>query len=189
MRCQPLPGRGLNERQIAPSTASMPNLRARRGGQAPKPRSGAPKARGLTAPAAPEAQSDVPSEAKRNRQPCLRTTVNDVPGLYMHDRFSRELEPHRSRRFRWRAAFTFPVFIVPFPAASLITTLGLTGGHAEEIQLPARWIMVVALAAVGLQLHWRAFAAAGARPLLLAGLTWFAVAASSLAVRAFSQQQ
>jgi uncharacterized membrane protein YadS len=48
--------------------------------------------------------------------------------------------------------------------------------------------MVVALAAVGLQGHWRAFAGAGAKPLLLGGLTWFAVAASSLAMQAVTRQ-
>ena len=48
--------------------------------------------------------------------------------------------------------------------------------------------MVVALAAVGLQGHWRAFAGAGARPLLLGGLTWFAVAAASLVMQTFTHQ-
>jgi uncharacterized integral membrane protein (TIGR00698 family) len=83
---------------------------------------------------------------------------------------------------------SFPVFILLFLAASIITTLGLTGGHSAEIQLLGRWVMLVALAAVGLQGHWRAFAGAGARPLLLGGITWFAVAASSLLVQAFTRQ-
>jgi uncharacterized integral membrane protein (TIGR00698 family) len=83
---------------------------------------------------------------------------------------------------------SFPVFILLFLIASLATTLGLTGGHAADIQLLGRWVMVVALAAVGLQGHWRAFAGAGARPLLLGGLTWFAVAASSLAMQALTRQ-
>jgi uncharacterized integral membrane protein (TIGR00698 family) len=83
---------------------------------------------------------------------------------------------------------SFPVFILLFLLASLIRTLGLTGGHAEEIQLLGRWVMVVALAAVGLQGHWRAFAGAGSRPLLLGGLTWFAVAASSLIMQALTRQ-
>jgi uncharacterized integral membrane protein (TIGR00698 family) len=83
---------------------------------------------------------------------------------------------------------SFPVFILLFLVASLIRTVGLTGGHAEDIQTLGRWIMVVALAAVGLQGHWRAFAGAGARPLLLGGLTWFAVAASSLAMQAATAQ-
>jgi uncharacterized integral membrane protein (TIGR00698 family) len=83
---------------------------------------------------------------------------------------------------------SFPVFILLFVAASLLRTTGLIGGHAADIQTLGRWVMVVALAAVGLQGHWRAFAGAGARPLLLGGLTWFAVAASSLAMQAFTQQ-
>jgi hypothetical protein len=36
----------------------------------------------LTAPSAAGAQSKGPSEAKRNRRSCLRTTVGFVPGLY-----------------------------------------------------------------------------------------------------------
>jgi uncharacterized membrane protein YadS len=47
---------------------------------------------------------------------------------------------------------------------------------------------VVALAAVGLAGHWRAFAGAGARPLVLGGLTWFAVAAASLVMQTFTHQ-
>jgi uncharacterized integral membrane protein (TIGR00698 family) len=83
---------------------------------------------------------------------------------------------------------SFPVFILLFLLASLIRTAGLTGGHAADIQLLGRWILVIALAAVGLLGHWRAFAGAGVRPLLLGGLTWFAVAASSLAMQALTQQ-
>jgi uncharacterized membrane protein YadS len=83
---------------------------------------------------------------------------------------------------------SFPLFILLFLIASLVTTVGLTAGHTGEIQTIGRWVMVVALAAVGLQGHWRAFAGAGARPLLLGGLTWFAVAASSLAMQALTRQ-
>jgi uncharacterized integral membrane protein (TIGR00698 family) len=83
---------------------------------------------------------------------------------------------------------SFPVFILLFLIASLLRTVGLTGGHAADIQLLGRWVLVIALAAVGLQGHWRAFAGAGAKPLLLGGVTWFAVAAASLAMQAFTQQ-
>jgi uncharacterized integral membrane protein (TIGR00698 family) len=83
---------------------------------------------------------------------------------------------------------SFPVFILLFVAASLVQTLGLAGNHADTIQLLGRWVMVVALAAVGLQGHWRAFAGAGARPLLLGALTWAAVASASLIMQAATQQ-
>jgi hypothetical protein len=45
------------ERQTAASTAPMPNARPWRRGQAPQPRSGAPKAQGLTAAIAVAAPS------------------------------------------------------------------------------------------------------------------------------------
>ena len=82
----------------------------------------------------------------------------------------------------------FPVFILLFVAASVIQTLGLTGGHAADIQLLGRWTMVIALAAVGLQGHWRAFAGAGVAPLLLGAATWAAVAGASLAMQAATKQ-
>jgi hypothetical protein len=51
------------DRQAAASTAPMPNARPWRRSQAPQPRSGAPKAQGLTAVIAVAAQSSVPSFA------------------------------------------------------------------------------------------------------------------------------
>jgi uncharacterized integral membrane protein (TIGR00698 family) len=81
-----------------------------------------------------------------------------------------------------------PWFILWFVVASLINTLGLVGTHAPMIQTWARFVMVVALAAVGLQGHWRAFAGAGLRPLLLGMGTWAAVAITSLAVQMWTAQ-
>ena len=80
-----------------------------------------------------------------------------------------------------------PVFIIFFLAAALLNTAGLVGSHAPQVQLLGRLVMVVALAAVGLQGHWRAFTTAGTKPLLLGFLTWMAVAGSSLAMQAWSQ--
>jgi uncharacterized membrane protein YadS len=54
------------------------------------------------------------------------------------------------------------------------------------VQMLGRLVMVVALAAVGLQGHWRAFVGAGSRPLVLGLVTWFVVAASSLAVQSWT---
>ena len=82
----------------------------------------------------------------------------------------------------------FPTFILLFLVASLFRTLGLTFEHGADIQMVGRWVLVIALAAVGLLGHWRAFAGAGARPLLLGGLTWAAVAGASLAMQAITRQ-
>ncbi len=79
-----------------------------------------------------------------------------------------------------------PVFIILFVLASLLNTLGLTGQFGPDVQLVGRWVLVVALAAVGLQGHWRAFTGAGARPLVLGLVTWVAVALASLAVQTWT---
>ncbi len=81
-----------------------------------------------------------------------------------------------------------PWFILWFMVASLINTLGLLGNLAPGIQIVARFVMVVALAAVGLQGHWRAFAGAGFKPLLLGLACWAVVAVSSLAVQGWTDQ-
>jgi uncharacterized integral membrane protein (TIGR00698 family) len=81
-----------------------------------------------------------------------------------------------------------PWFILWFVVASLTNTLGMVGGMAPAIQAAARFVLVLALAAVGLQGHWRAFAGAGVRPLLLGLGTWAVVAASSLAVQYWTTQ-
>ena len=79
-----------------------------------------------------------------------------------------------------------PMFIVLFVVASLLNTLGLFGRFGPDAQLAGRWVLVVALAAVGLQGHWRAFAGAGTRPLLLGLATWATVGLASLAVQALT---
>lgn len=81
-----------------------------------------------------------------------------------------------------------PWFILWFVVASLLNTLGLIGHAAPFIQTAARFVMVLALAAVGLQGHWRAFAGAGFKPLLLGLCTWAVVALSSLAIQSWTGQ-
>jgi hypothetical protein len=63
-------------RQSGPSAAPMPNARPWRRGQAPQPRSGAPKAQGWTAAPAVVAQSFRPSAAAEH---AVDSTGNIVP--------------------------------------------------------------------------------------------------------------
>src|ERR1700722_13622409 len=84
MRCRPSRGDGRTKTQNAVDGTNATPSDAAGAVNAPKPRRGAPlRTRGLTAPSAAGAQSKGPSEAKRNRRPCLRTTVGYVPGLYI----------------------------------------------------------------------------------------------------------
>jgi uncharacterized integral membrane protein (TIGR00698 family) len=79
-----------------------------------------------------------------------------------------------------------PAFIIMFVLAATANTFGLIGSHAPEVQWLGRMVMVVALAAVGLQGNWRAFVGAGTKPLVLGMATWFVVAVSSLAVQSWT---
>jgi uncharacterized integral membrane protein (TIGR00698 family) len=81
-----------------------------------------------------------------------------------------------------------PLFIGLFLLASVINTVGLIGDAAQNIQLAARFILVLALAAVGLQGNWRAFAGAGFRPLALGLGTWITVAIACLLVQYWGGQ-
>jgi uncharacterized integral membrane protein (TIGR00698 family) len=85
-----------------------------------------------------------------------------------------------------RVYHVVPGFILLFVLASALNSLGLLGHYAPEVQLLGRWVMVIALAAVGLQGHRRAFVGAGTKPLLLGFMTWIAVALSSLAIQTWS---
>lgn len=78
-----------------------------------------------------------------------------------------------------------PTFILFFILASALNSLGVIGSMADPIQTVGRWVMVIALAAVGLQGHWRAFVGAGTRPLVLGFACWLAVALTSLGVQAW----
>ena len=96
-----------------------------------------------------------------------------------------ETAPSQSLTKRVYAAV--PTFIILFVLAAAANTAGLIGSHAMQMQMLGRLVMVVALAAVGLQGHWRAFVGAGSRPLILGLVTWFSVAVSSLLVQAWTQ--
>jgi len=85
-----------------------------------------------------------------------------------------------------RAYAAVPTFIILFVLAATANSLGLIGPYGPQVQLLGRLVMVVALAAVGLQGNWRAFVGAGTRPLVLGMATWFVVAVSSLAVQVWT---
>jgi uncharacterized integral membrane protein (TIGR00698 family) len=92
-----------------------------------------------------------------------------------------------SRSLSRRVYAAVPGFVILFVLAAGANTAGLIGSHTIKVQVLGRLVMVVALAAVGLQGHWRAFVGAGSRPLLLGLATWIVVAMSSLAVQTWTQ--
>jgi uncharacterized membrane protein YadS len=83
----------------------------------------------------------------------------------------------------WRKVV--PFFLVGFVLASAVDTVGL---------VPAAWhpaltdvgtfLITTALAGIGLSMRWADIRGAGVRPLLLGGMLWVLVAASSLGLQA-----
>jgi uncharacterized integral membrane protein (TIGR00698 family) len=99
------------------------------------------------------------------------------------------LDPEASRSetsLAQRVYQAVPGFILLFLLAAVLNSLGWLGSWAPDIQLLGRWVLVVALAAVGLQGYWAAFVGAGTKPLVLGFVTWVAVAVSSLAIQTWT---
>jgi uncharacterized integral membrane protein (TIGR00698 family) len=82
-----------------------------------------------------------------------------------------------------------PVFLVGFLLASLLNTVGLVPASWHgAIGVLGTFLITMALAGIGLGMRPADLRAAGPRPLLLGGLLWIAVAASSLGLQALTGQ-
>ncbi len=91
--------------------------------------------------------------------------------------------PARKRRF----LSGLPLFIVWFLVASALNTLGLSRPlGAQTLPALGQFLIVVALAGVGLSADLRAMARAGLRPVLLGGLGWVLIASLSLVFQQLS---
>ncbi len=99
-----------------------------------------------------------------------RTGLDETPGP------RRTLSGHLVR--------AFPTFIAWFLVAVLANTAGLvpSGWHLPLSDL-AQFMVATALAAIGLSTHLASIRRAGSRPLLLGGVLWVAVAATSLSLQ------
>lgn len=81
----------------------------------------------------------------------------------------------------------FPWFILWFLVASAIRSMGyIPDAWTAPLQLVAQFLIVVALAAIGLSSDLRRMATAGLRPVLLGLGVWLAVCVSSLVVQHFA---
>lgn len=82
----------------------------------------------------------------------------------------------------------FPWFILGFLIASIISTLSLLPKEAiQSLSLSGRFLIITAMAAIGLNTNIQAFRKAGPRALMLGAATWFVVMAASLSVQFFSR--
>lgn len=83
----------------------------------------------------------------------------------------------------------FPWFILGFLAMAAINTLGIFGGVFPAIAGPSgKYLIVVALAGVGLGANFSNILKTGFRPILLGLMVWVLVASTSLALQAIFHQ-
>jgi uncharacterized integral membrane protein (TIGR00698 family) len=82
----------------------------------------------------------------------------------------------------------FPWFILGFLIASVISTLSLIPKEMIGVLSQAgRFLIITAMAAIGLNTNVQAFRKAGPRALILGAVTWFMVMITSLSVQFISQ--
>lgn len=83
----------------------------------------------------------------------------------------------------------FPWFIIWFLVASLLNTTGLiTGGSAKICTEAGKFMIVLALSAIGLNSDFKKMMKTGFKPILMGMITWFAVAGVSLIVQFITGQ-
>ena len=83
----------------------------------------------------------------------------------------------------------FPWFILWFLIASLLNTIGLFRGNSiTYINLLGKFMIVMALSAIGLNSDFKKMLKTGIKPILLGLIVWFSVAAVSIAVQIITRQ-
>lgn len=93
-----------------------------------------------------------------------------------------------SSKTNFNFARVFPWFILGFLIASVISTLSfLPKDVVLALSQTGRFLIITAMAAIGLNTNIQAFRKAGPRALILGAATWFVVMMASLSVQYFSQ--
>ncbi len=94
--------------------------------------------------------------------------------------FSRGSKPGNQFQF----AKVFPWFVLGFLLAAIIrSTAVLPAGITSSLALTGKFLIIAAMAAIGLNTNLRTFIKAGPRALLLGATTWIVVAVSSLLIQ------
>ena len=85
-------------------------------------------------------------------------------------------------------ARVFPWFVLGFLVAALLRSLAIIPADAAaNLVWGGKFLIVTAMAAIGLNTNIRLFVKAGPRALVLGAMTWVAVMSSSLAIQYFTQ--
>lgn len=99
------------------------------------------------------------------------------------------LARRRSGTTNFQMRSIFPWFVIGFLLAALLNTTGLLGAQMQHWAGSAgKFLIVVALAGVGLGANFRKIVKTGSKPILLGMIVWALVAVTSLAVQMLMKQ-
>lgn len=98
--------------------------------------------------------------------------------------YKKKKESTKDSKVNYNIKKIFPWFILGFLLASLLNTMGLfTGASIKYINLTAKFMIVMALSAIGLNTNFKAIIKNGLKPMLLGLIVWFSVAIVSILVQ------
>jgi uncharacterized integral membrane protein (TIGR00698 family) len=98
--------------------------------------------------------------------------------------YSKKKEAQKDSKFNYSLKKIFPWFIIWFLVASLLNTLGLFKGNSiTYINTLAKFMIVMALSAIGLNTDFKKMIKNGIKPILLGLIVWVSVAVVSILVQ------
>lgn len=103
--------------------------------------------------------------------------------------YKKKKESEKNSNVNYNLKKIFPWFIIGFLFASLLNTIGLFKGNSLlYINTIGKFMIVMALSAIGLNTNFKEMMKNGVKPMLLGLIVWFLVAATSILVQLFTGQ-
>jgi uncharacterized integral membrane protein (TIGR00698 family) len=103
--------------------------------------------------------------------------------------YKKKKESKKNTNVNYSLKKIFPWFIVGFLIASLLNTIGLFKGNSIiYINALGKFMIVMALSAIGLNTSFKEMIKNGVKPMLLGLIVWFSVAVTSILVQFFTGQ-
>lgn len=103
--------------------------------------------------------------------------------------YKKKKESKNNSNVNYNLKKIFPWFIIGFLFASLLNTIGIFKGNSLfYINTLGKFMIVMALSAIGLNTDFKEMMKNGVKPMLLGLIVWFSVAVTSIVVQVFTGQ-
>lgn len=103
--------------------------------------------------------------------------------------YKKKKEAAKNKEVNYKFSKVFPWFILWFLVASLLNTMGLFKGNSiHYINIIGKFMIVMALSAIGLSADFKKMIKSGVKPLILGVIVWFNVAIVSIIVQMITGQ-